>query len=124
MIPLGKSNLYVEPVFLQAEAGGLPELKRVIVAAGDQIAMKPTLKESIAAIFGTEALPTEPVIKPPTPTEPEEPVSADVAKLIEEAQKHYDKAQEYLKVGDWASYGSELDALKEVLDQLAELSIE
>jgi len=28
LIPLGKSILYVEPVFLQAEAGGLPELKR------------------------------------------------------------------------------------------------
>ncbi|MFC1992855.1 UPF0182 family protein [Chloroflexota bacterium] len=124
MIPLGKSNLYVEPVFLQAEAGGLPELKRVIVAAGDHIAMKPTLKESIAAIFGTEALPTEPIIKPPAPTEPEEPVSADVAKLIEESQKHYDKAQQYLKAGDWVGYGSELDALKAVLDQLADLTAE
>jgi len=121
MIPLGKSNLYVEPVFLQAEAGGLPELKRVIVAAGDQIAMEPTLKESIAAIFGAEAPPTEPVVEPPTPAEPEEPPIADIASLIEEAQQHYDRALQYLKAGDWASYGEELDALKAVLDQLAEL---
>jgi len=122
MIPLGKSNLYVEPVFLQAEAGGLPELKRVIVAAGDQIAMAPTLKESIAAIFGAEAPPTEPVVEPPTPAEPEEPPIADIASLIEKAQQHYDAALQYLKAGDWASYGEELDALKAVLDQLAELT--
>jgi hypothetical protein len=124
LIPLGKSNLYVEPVFLQAEAGGLPELKRVIVAAGDQIAMEPTLKESIAAIFGAEAPPTEPMVEPPAPTEPEKPVAAEVARLIEEAQQHYNKAQQYLKKGDWAGYGKELDALKAVLDRLAEFVAE
>ena len=124
MIPLGKSNLYVEPVFLQAEAGGLPELKRVIVAAGEKIAMEPSLNESIAAIFGAEAPPTEPVVKPPTPVEPGEPVTAEVASLIEEAQQHYNKAQQYLKDGDWAGYGKELDALKAVLDRLAEFAAE
>jgi hypothetical protein len=122
MIPLGKSNLYVEPVFLQAEAGGLPELKRVIVAAGEEIAMEPTLEECIAAIFGTEAPPTEPEVELPPPTEPGAPVSSEIASLIEEAQQHYNTAQQYLKAGDWANYGKELDALKAVLDRLAELA--
>ena len=125
MIPLGESLMYVEPVFLQAEAGGLPELKRVIVAAGEQIAMEETLEESIAAIFGTEAPPIEPEPTEPTePTAPVEPVPAEVANLIEQAQQHYNKAQEYLKAGDWANYGKELDALKAVLDQLAEFAAE
>ena len=122
MIPLGKSLMYVEPVFLQAEAGGLPELKRVIVVAGDQIAMEQTLEESIAAIFGTEVLPTEP--EPPAPTEPEEPVAADIANLIEQAQQHYNQALQYQREGDWAGYGRELDALEAVLAQLAELAAE
>jgi hypothetical protein len=121
MIPLGKSSLYVEPVFLQAEAGGLPELKRVIVAAGERIAMEPTLEESIAVIFGVEAPPTEPVIGPPSPPVPGGALTAEIAGLIQEAQQHYDKAQQYLKAGDWAGYGKELDALKAVLDRLAEL---
>jgi hypothetical protein len=120
VIPLGKSNLYVEPVFLQAQGGGLPELKRVIVAAGDRVAMELTLESSIAAIFGTEVPPTEP--EPPVPEEPDEPVPADIAALIEEAQQHYDRAQQYLNAGNWTGYGEELDALKAVLDQLAELA--
>ena len=125
LIPLGKSILYVEPVFLQAEGGGLPQLKRVIVVAGDQIAMEPTLEESLAVIFGTEAIPPEePEVEPPTPREPEEALSAEIASLIEEAQQHYDRAQQYLKAGDWTGYGEELDALKAVLDQLAELIAE
>jgi uncharacterized membrane protein (UPF0182 family) len=124
LIPLGKSNLYVEPVFLQAEIGGLPELKRVIVVAGENIAMEPTLQESLAVIFGTEAPPTEPEPEPPAPPGPEEPATTEIASLIEEAQQHYNNAQQYLKAGDWASYGEELDALEAVLDRLAELVAE
>jgi len=124
MIPLGKSSLYVEPVFLQAEAGGLPELKRIIVAAGEQIAMEPTLEESLAVIFGVEPPPTEPVTEPPSPPLPEDGVTGEIASLIEEAQQHYERAQQYLTAGDWAGYGKELDALKAALDQLAELVAE
>ena len=125
LIPLGKSILYVEPVFLEAETGGLPELKRVIVATKEQIAMKPTLEESIAAVFGVEAPPPELPVELPAPAEPGEPVAADVADiagLIKEARQHYDQAQEYLQTGNWAGYGEELDALREVLDRLAELA--
>ncbi|MFC1962186.1 UPF0182 family protein [Chloroflexota bacterium] len=119
LIPIGESKLYVEPVFLQAEAGGLPELKRVIVAAGDQIAMEATLQESLAAIYGV-ALP--PVEEPLAPQEPGQPVSADIARLIAEAQQHYDQAQEYLKGNDWAGYGEELQALRSVLEEMADLA--
>jgi uncharacterized membrane protein (UPF0182 family) len=52
MIPIGDSFLYVEPVFLQGAAQGVPELKRVIVATKDRIAMKQTLDEALAAVFG------------------------------------------------------------------------
>jgi len=124
LIPIAESKIYVEPVFLQAEAGGLPELKRVIVAVGDQITMEPTLARSIAAIFGAEPPPTEPVVKPPAPTEPPSPVGADIASLIEEAQQHYKQAQEYLRAGDWAGYGKELAALEAALSRLAELTAE
>jgi uncharacterized protein len=146
MIPLAKSSLYVEPVFLQAEGSGLPELKRVIVAIGEQIAMQPTLAESLAAIFGEElppaegeeqpAVPEEPPVAPAEPEEPvvsppetEEPVPpqapgeiSDIGTLVELAQQHYDKAQQYLQEGNWSGYGEELDALKAVLDRLVELS--
>ena len=123
LIPLGKSIIYVEPVFLEAEAGGLPQLKRVIVAASDQIAMEPTLQESITAIFGAEALPIEPG-EPSVPVEPGEPTAPDIADLIAEAQQHYNKAQQYLQAGDWTGYGEELEALQAVLEQLAGLAAE
>jgi hypothetical protein len=122
LIPLGESILYVEPVFLQAETGGLPQLKRVIVAAGEQIAMEDTLEESLAAIFGAEALPPE--ITPPLTPEPGAPVTTEIASLITEAQQLYNRAQQYLAAGDWAGYGDEMAALEAVLERLAELIAE
>ncbi len=130
VIPLGKSQLYVEPVFLQAEAGGLPELKRVIVAAGEHIAMETTLEGSLKAIFGAEMPPTEivveppPEVEPPAAVEPEAPAVAGISELVEEAVEHYNRAQQYLQAGDWTGYGQELDALKAVLDELAEIAAE
>jgi uncharacterized membrane protein (UPF0182 family) len=125
LIPLGDSILYVEPVFLQAEGGGLPELKRVIVATGENIAMTSSLSASLAAIFGEgTSVPEEPEISIPTVTEPETQPSEDVAVLIEQAQQHYERAQEYVKSGDWAGFGEEWEALQEVLEKLAELTAE
>jgi uncharacterized membrane protein (UPF0182 family) len=123
LIPIGESILYVEPVFLQAEGGGLPELKRVIVAAGDHIVMMPTLAESLMAAFGAAPeTPTVPVVTPPETGQPATPVNGDIAALIDQAQQHYDKALEYQKAGNWAGYGQELEALQKVLQQLAELT--
>ena len=122
-IPIGESNLYVEPVFLQANSGGLPELKRVIVAAGDSIAMQPALLDSIEAIFGEEGSipPTTTPTQPPTTT-PSQPMSPEVAQLIDEARQHYEQAQIELQNGDWAAFGEEWDALQATIDKLVALT--
>lgn len=51
VIPLGASNLYVEPIYLQADNGPIPELKRVIVSTGNRVVMEPTLEEALGKLF-------------------------------------------------------------------------
>ncbi len=120
VIPIADSTLYVEGVFLQADAGGLPELVRVIVAAGDEIAMRQTLEQALFAIFGSDAG----VPPTPPPSEPGGEVPGDVRGLIEKAQGHFDRAQEYLRQGNWTGYGDELSALESTLADLARLTEE
>ncbi|MEE8352825.1 MAG: UPF0182 family protein [Dehalococcoidales bacterium] len=127
LIPLGESYIYVEPVFLEAQGGGLPELKRVIVAAGDVIAMEKTLDEAIAAVFGA-APPAAVVIPPAEPEEPVEPgtpvvVTGEAATLAAEAQRHFDLARQAARDGDWATFGEELDAVEALLAQLNALAV-
>ena len=52
VIPIEESLIYVRPLYLKADAGKIPELKRVIVGFEDQIAMEPTLEEALTKIFG------------------------------------------------------------------------
>mgnify|MGYP006285826653 CR=1 FL=1 len=120
VIPIGDSTLYVECVFLQADTGGLPELQRVIVAAGEEIAMERTLEESLFAIFGPAA--GDGI--PPVDGEPAdgEPLPEGARALIEQAQTHFESAQQAAQNGDWATYGEEIAALEEVLADLAELT--
>jgi len=117
VIPIEKSILYVEPIYLKAEKGQLPELKRVVVASGDQIAMKETLAESLSAIY--TGLPKEEL---PAPTQTPPARSDKLTELAKQAQEHYNKAQEYLKAGDWTGWGEELDKMSEALRQLVELA--
>ncbi len=122
VIPIEESLLYVEPVYLRAERGQLPELKRVIVASGDRIAMEPTLADSLNVIYGgaAEVQPEEPAPSPEPGGEP----PAEVAELARQAQEHYTRAQEHLAAGDWAAWGEELAKMEEVLRQLTDIAAE
>ncbi|MGC1310273.1 MAG: UPF0182 family protein [Phormidesmis sp.] len=51
VIPIERSLLYVEPLYLEAEQNRLPILARVIVAYKNRIAMAETLDEALQAIF-------------------------------------------------------------------------
>ena len=55
VIPIASSVLYVQPLFLQATSSPLPELKRVIAAAGGQVGMGEDLNAALDAMFGAPA---------------------------------------------------------------------
>ena len=48
--------------------------------------------------------------------------TATLDQLISAANDHYARGQDRLRAGDWAGYGTEMDALKAVLNQLATLT--
>jgi uncharacterized membrane protein (UPF0182 family) len=56
-IPIETPILYVSPLYLRAETGQLPELKRVIAAYGDRVVMEETLPGALGALFREAAPP-------------------------------------------------------------------
>src|SRR4029077_7972817 len=71
VIPVEDSLVYVEPLYLRSEQGQIPELKRVIVAHDDRLAMAPTLGAALAAVFKPGAVPAAPIERPATGTAPQ-----------------------------------------------------
>ena len=127
VIPVGNANLYVEPVYLQAENSSIPELKRVIVSTGNRVVMEPTLAESLAKLYdgrlavGTAPSPAQPAAggQPAQPgAQPGGAVSPGVADLARSAQEKYNRAQERLKAGDLAGFGEALKQLEADLNAL------
>jgi uncharacterized membrane protein (UPF0182 family) len=111
-IPIEKSLLYVQPLYLAAEQGSLPELKRVIVAFGNQIAMEESLEQSLQKIFGGK-----PSREPAQPAAPVETAKAGTD-LARQALDHFQRSQEMLRQGNWGGYGEELKKLETLLRQM------
>ena len=145
MIPIGEGNLFVEPIYLRASGtSSIPELKRVIVANGNNIAMEPTLAEALEVVLGRAQATTPSDDGPsptgqPTPADGETPqptatpaptntpgptvsLPDDVGALITQANAAFELAQQLLQQGDFAGYGEEIDRLEEILQRLGELA--
>jgi uncharacterized membrane protein (UPF0182 family) len=121
VVPVGSANLYLEPVYLQAEQGPLPELQRIVVATGNRIAMEPTLEAALTKLFGGEPAAGRATALPDSATGPAAGEPA-VAAAARSAREHFEQAREAQRVDDWARYGEELRALDAALRQLEELT--
>jgi uncharacterized membrane protein (UPF0182 family) len=144
-IPVNNSFIYVEPIYLEAQQeapreaqaappskGGqsqqqqparparkrvtstaaLPELKRVIVALGSRVAMEENLDRALSLVLGNKTIEKEGLSA-------KVPESKEISDLGEQALKYYNNAKDYLRQGDWAGYGRELENLEGVLKQLS-----
>ena len=119
VIPIEESLLYVEPIYLRAEQGELPELVRIIVAYGDQVVMRNTLEEGLQAIFGD--IPTRPD-EPQAPFDTADAAAvtlpSDLAGLIQSALDTYEQGQQALQQGNWQRYGETQQKLQDILQRL------
>jgi hypothetical protein len=116
VIPIKQSLLYVQPLYLQAEGGKIPELKRVVVAYQNQVVMQETLDAGLAELFGGSM---------GTPIEPAPSGGAEAATgqapfraLAIEARRRYLAALQAQRDNDWARYGEEMRRLGELLEQI------
>ena len=114
VIPINGSLLYVQPIYLQAEAAAYPELRLVAVMHGDNLSYAETFDKALQGLL------TEGAQKPP-------PVMAlgfkgeriSLKELISQANEAF---KNYLRLqgeGRFAEAAKELTRLQQALQQLA-----
>jgi uncharacterized membrane protein (UPF0182 family) len=75
--------------------------------------MKETLAEALSALF------MEPGATPGVSTTTEErPAAGPAASQAREALDRYNQAVERLKSGDWKGFGTQFDAMRELLEEM------
>src|SRR5215203_2146953 len=120
VLPVEETVMYVQPVYLQATGteGAPTELTYVIVATGEEVEMRPTLEEALAAVAGNDeadgpGAATENIEGELAPGAP--PMTGTVAEAVDA----YERGQQALREGDWAAYGETQEELGRILDTLA-----
>jgi uncharacterized membrane protein (UPF0182 family) len=151
-IPLGDTFIYVEPVYLEAKqeesespstgapqqrgfaksrkgagsvasregkslTAALPELKRVIVAFGNRLIMENNLDKALNGVLDKQIL-SKKLVSASIPRD------QDMTQLGMLALEHYYKAKDYLRQGNWAEYGRELESLEKILTELSRITKE
>jgi uncharacterized membrane protein (UPF0182 family) len=123
VIPIEESLIYIRPLYLRADGGSIPELKRVIVAYQNQIVMEETLERALDRLFPgrttSPAPPAETSVEGPRPAGTPAPATPSDAGLAEQARAHYQRAVQAQRDGNWALYGEEIKRLGEVLEKMA-----
>lgn len=122
VLPINDSLIYVEPIFLRAEGGGLPELARVIVVFQEMVIMEETLELALVRIFGAREALSPDLPDDGLPQLPGIPVDENLASLISRAQTVYNEALQRQQEGDWAGYGSKIKELEQILEDLVRLT--
>tara|TARA_Y100000310_G_C20702467_1_gene831166 strand:- start:7820 stop:10543 length:2724 start_codon:yes stop_codon:yes gene_type:complete len=113
VIPIENSLLYIEPLYLQAEKGQLPELKRVIVSDGERVIMEKDLATGLQKLFGSSTSRTVEIVGDASVDKSEED-------LIKEANDYYDAILDAMNKGDWVVFGANFDKLGDVIGSLGE----
>jgi len=126
VIPLGRSLMFVEPVYLQAERSPMPELRLVVLATQEKLGYGQTFTEAMNSLFGEAA------VKPAAPPEsnqttPQQPTPSatpaqDLQQLINRAIQEFDDYQRLTSQGKLGEAGQKLEQHKRTLEEIREKS--
>jgi uncharacterized membrane protein (UPF0182 family) len=143
VIPLGRSLLFLEPIYLQATSSPMPELRLVVLATQERLGYGTNFAEAMTSLFGDAASPpvqTEnakpqqspspgpsPTGSPGAPQHQASPAvspgpSATVQQLINRAVQEFEEYQRLTSQGKLGEAGQKLEQHKRTLDELKRVS--
>jgi uncharacterized membrane protein (UPF0182 family) len=136
VIPIGRSLLFVEPIYLKAESSPMPELRLVVLATQDRLGYGSTFDDAMTNLVGDLARaqptesgeaqkekPTETSPKPgPSPALSEGAPALSVQQLINKAVQEFDEYQRLTSQGKLGEAGQKLEQHKRTLEELKKAS--
>ena len=127
VIPMGRSLLFVEPIYLQAVRSPMPELRLVVLATQERLGYGTNFEEAMTSLFGDAGrAPVSGETKKPeagqAPGQPKPaispPPSQTVQQLINRALQEFEEYQRLTSQGKLAEAGQKLEQHKHTLEEL------
>ena len=128
VIPIGRSLLYVEPIYLKAERSPMPELRLVVLATQDRLAYGSNFDEALNNLFGeaakvapepkTQTGEPKPSGSPQSSPTPKASGTPNVPLLINRAIQEFEQYQKLTSEGKLGEAGQKLEEHKRTLEEL------
>jgi uncharacterized membrane protein (UPF0182 family) len=132
VIPIGRSVLFVEPIYLQAEHSPMPDLRIVVLASLEKLGYGQNFNEAMTNLFGEigaeaatgqagqagVAPPTGETAKPSASATP----AQNLQQLIERASQEMDEYQRLTAQGKLGEAGQKLEQHRRTIEEMRKLS--
>jgi uncharacterized membrane protein (UPF0182 family) len=115
LVPVNNSLLYIEPIFLAADANAIPEIQRFVVSDGLRVVMDPTIEGAVSALATTGMVRIASEIEIPDVTEVSDLEVRIESSAVEEALNSLERAEARLRTGDWEGFGEGIEELRTIL---------
>lgn len=118
VVPVDSALLYVQPLYLLSQnQNPIPQLQRVAVSDGNSVAMATTLPQALASLAqgGGAVVEGKPAAAGPGAAD-----TGVTSSWPNRALQLLEDAEQHLRDGDWAGFGTRWNELKDLLKRIAE----
>jgi uncharacterized protein len=141
VVPVGNTLLYLQPVYLQSTSSAFPEFQKIVLASPTTVVWANTLSDALNRLLaatgngGNAPSPSPSPGASPAPGASASPsatssptlppggaLPTDVNGLVAYANQHFELAQQAIRNGDFATYGTEMTKVQLALQQLGQLT--
>ena len=112
VLPIDNTFLFVAPIYIQAAQARMPQLERVVLAAGSQLVYADTYQDALKQLAALQG-----GVPPPAPSQTSAapspaPTSPGTDTRIQTIRGHLDRYRALSAQGKWAEAGKELEAVE------------
>jgi uncharacterized membrane protein (UPF0182 family) len=116
VLPVGNTFLYVDPIYIQATEGSMPQLKKIVLAVGSRLIYADSYEDALAQLSsGARQLIQQANAAGPLPATgapPEAAAPASTDPRIQRIREHLRRYRDLAAQGHWAEAGKELEAIE------------
>jgi uncharacterized membrane protein (UPF0182 family) len=118
VLPVGNTFLYVDPIYIQATEGSMPQLKKVVLAVGNRLIYADSYDEALTQLSSgarqaIQQASAAPVVTSTAAAPPPPGADARLGRI----RDHLRRYREFAAQGKWSEAGKELEAIEAEVKQ-------
>jgi uncharacterized protein len=114
VLPVEHTMLYIQPIYIQASQGRMPQLKKVVMVMGNRLVYGDTYDEAIGRLLGSAPAPLRQAGAAPE-SAPAPAPTPDTAKRLDEIRTALERYRDLMRQGQYAEAGRQLELVEKIL---------